>query len=57
VLLVVFKGWLGGAYAFRRADILAAIVCAALDVLIPSTLAVMLWLLLRSLKNGRLFMF
>lgn len=52
VLLMVLMGWLRGAYALRRGDILAATVCASLDMLIPSTLALLLWLLLRSLKNS-----
>jgi len=52
VLLVLFAGWWRGAYALKRGDILAATLLASLDVLIPSTLAVLLWLLLRSLKNS-----
>ncbi len=52
VLLAVFAGWWRGAYALKRGDILAATLLASLDVLIPSTLAVLLWLLLRSLKNS-----
>lgn len=52
VLVAVFAGWWRGAYALKRGDILAATVFASLDVLIPSTLAVLLWLLLRSLKNS-----
>lgn len=57
VLFVVFKGWRHGAYQLRRGDILAATMFASLDVLIPTTLAVLLWLLIRSLKDGKLFMF
>ena len=51
VLLVVFTGWMRGAYTLKRGDILAATVFASLDVLVPLTLAALLWLLLRSLKN------
>jgi hypothetical protein len=51
VLLVVFTGWMRGAYTLKRGDILAATVFASLDVLLPLTLAALLWLLLRSLKN------
>jgi hypothetical protein len=56
VLFFVVAGWRRGAYPFRRADILVATVFASLDVLIPTTLAVLLWLLIRSLKDARLFM-
>jgi len=52
VLLAVFAGWWRGAYALKRGDILAATLFASLDVLIPATLAVLLWLLMRSLKNS-----
>lgn len=51
VLVVVFTGWMRGAYQLRRGDILVATVFASLDVLVPTTLAALLWLLLRSLKN------
>jgi hypothetical protein len=51
VLVAVFAGWMRGAYTLRRGDILVATVFASLDVLVPTTLAVLLWLLLRSLKN------
>lgn len=51
VLTVVFAGWRRGAYQLGRADILAATVFASLDVLIPTALAVLLWLLIQSLKN------
>lgn len=51
VLFVVFTGWMRGAYTLKRGDILAATVFASLDVLVPVTLAALLWLLLRSLKN------
>ena len=58
VLLAVFAGWWRGAYVLKRGDILAATLFASLDVLIPSTLAVLFWLLLRGLKNnGGLFPF
>jgi len=52
VLLVVFAGWWRGSFALKRGDIVAATLFASLDVLIPSTLAVLFWLLLRSLKNS-----
>ncbi|HYP02006.1 MAG TPA: hypothetical protein VER76_17580 [Pyrinomonadaceae bacterium] len=51
VLIVVFVGWLRGAYSLKRGDILAATMFASLDVLVPVTLAALLWLLIRSLKN------
>jgi hypothetical protein len=58
VLFVVFAGWRRGAYQLSRADILAATLFASLDVLVPTTLAVLLYLLLRSLKNsGGILMF
>jgi hypothetical protein len=52
VLGVVFAGWWRGAYTLKRADILAATLFASLDVLIPSTLVVLLLLLLRSIKKS-----
>ena len=53
VLLAVFAGWLlCGAYPLKRGDILAATLFASLDVLIPATLALLLWLLLRGLRNS-----
>jgi hypothetical protein len=55
VLLVVVEGWRRGAYALTRGDILAATVLASLDVLIPASLALLLWLVLRNLKHGLLF--
>ncbi|HEV7905598.1 MAG TPA: hypothetical protein VGO96_17285 [Pyrinomonadaceae bacterium] len=57
VLLVVFVGWWRGAYQLTRGDILVATTFASLDVLVPTTLAVLVWLLLQSLKNSRGFMF
>jgi hypothetical protein len=57
VLFVVFRGWRRGAYALKRADILAATMLASLDVLIPTTLVVLIWLLVRSLKNHPIVMF
>jgi hypothetical protein len=57
VLTVVFAGWRRGAYQLRRVDILAATLFASLDVLIPTTLALLVWLLLQSLKNSRGLMF
>jgi hypothetical protein len=55
VLTIVFTGWRRGAYPFKRVDILAATLFASLDVLVPTTLAVLVWLLLQSLKNSRGF--
>ena len=58
VLRFVHAGWRRGEYPFSRADILAAIVFAALDVLIPITIVVLIGRLIYSLKNSRgLFMF
>jgi hypothetical protein len=57
VLTVVFVGWWRGAFQLKRADILAATLFASLAVLIPTTLAVLIWLLIRSLKNSRGFIF
>jgi len=57
VLLVVFIGWRHGAYQLKRGDILAATTFASLDVLIPTTLAVLVWLLIQSLKNSRGLLF
>jgi hypothetical protein len=57
VLTVVFAGWRRGAYRLGRADILAATLLASLDVGIPITLAVLIWLLLQSLKSSRGLMF
>lgn len=53
VLVVVFVGWWRGAYQLKRGDILAATLFASLDMLIPTTLAVLVWLLIQSFKNGR----
>ncbi|HEX9918848.1 MAG TPA: hypothetical protein VGA87_06760 [Pyrinomonadaceae bacterium] len=50
VLFVLLAGWWHGSHSFRRGDILAATALALLDLLIPTTLAVLLWLLLRNLK-------
>ena len=55
VLFVVIEGWRRGAYTLTRGDILAATVLASLDVLIPASLALLLWLVLRNLKHGLLF--
>ena len=55
VLFVVLAGWRRGAYTLRRGDILAATAFAALDVLIPTTLVVLLWLALRNLEHRPLF--
>jgi hypothetical protein len=58
VLYAVFAGWWRGSHPLRRGDILAATALAALDVLIPTTLGLLLFLLLRSMENSRgLFMF
>jgi hypothetical protein len=57
VLMVVFTGWWHGDHQLTRGDILAALVLASIDVLIPTTLAVLLWLLARSLKGGNLLSF
>lgn len=51
VLLVVFVGWWRGAYQLKRGDILVATMFASLDVLIPTTIAVFIWLVIQSLKN------
>src|SRR5215203_2997269 len=48
VLTVVFAGWRRGAYQLTRADILAATLFASLDVLVPVTLVVLIWLLIQS---------
>jgi hypothetical protein len=53
VLFVVFAGWRRGSFQLKRADILAATLFASLDVLIPVALAVLIWLLIQSLKNSR----
>ncbi|HEY9401788.1 MAG TPA: hypothetical protein VIQ24_03785 [Pyrinomonadaceae bacterium] len=55
VLLVVLAGWWRGAYPLGRGYILAATAFAALDVLIPTTLVVLIWLVLRNMKQGLLF--
>ncbi|HEY0083153.1 MAG TPA: hypothetical protein VGB61_10210 [Pyrinomonadaceae bacterium] len=55
VLFVVIEGWRRGAYALTRGDIMAATILASLDVLIPASLALLLWLVLRNLKHGLLF--
>ncbi|HEX8128472.1 MAG TPA: hypothetical protein VF527_05170 [Pyrinomonadaceae bacterium] len=51
VLSVVLAGWWRGRYSLRRADVLAATTLASLDVIIPTALVVIIWLLVRSLKN------
>ena len=55
VLFVVLAGWWRGAYQLKRGDILVATALASLDVLIPTTLAALLWLLVRSLRDNRLW--
>lgn len=58
VLVFVLARWRRGDRELKRADILAATVLASLDVLIPSTLALLVWLLIRSLRNnGGILMF
>lgn len=57
VLFVILTGWWRGAYQLKHGDILAATTFASLDVLIPTTLAVLLWLLIRILKGGNLLLF
>ncbi|HEX8635964.1 MAG TPA: hypothetical protein VF703_17590 [Pyrinomonadaceae bacterium] len=57
VLCAVLAGWWRGAYSLKRGDILAATAFASLDVLLPTTLAALVWLLLRSMKNGGILMF
>ncbi|HEX8457598.1 MAG TPA: hypothetical protein VF656_09890 [Pyrinomonadaceae bacterium] len=52
VLSAILWGWSRGAYTLSRADILAATAIAALDVLIPAGLVLLIWLALRSLKNS-----
>ena len=54
VLFVLLAGWWHGSHSFRRGDILAATALASLDVLIPTSLLVLLWMLARSLKNQSL---
>jgi hypothetical protein len=56
VLGYVLAGWLRGRHALRRADVLAAIVFAALDVLIPAGIAALVWWIVHSFK-GRLIPF
>jgi hypothetical protein len=51
VLFVLLAGWWHGSHSLRRGHILAATALASLDVLIPTTLAVLLWLLIRGVKN------
>ena len=55
VLFVLLVGWWHGSHSFRRGDILVATALALIDVLIPTTLLVLLWMLARSLKGGSLF--
>jgi len=57
VLFVVITGWWRGAYALKRGDILVATAFATLDVLIPTTVVVLIWQLIRSLSSSRGLMF
>lgn len=57
VLGYVFIGWTRGAFRFTRGDILAATVFASLDVLIPATIILLIWLLRRSLAKSGGFIF
>ncbi|HZG54626.1 MAG TPA: hypothetical protein VEZ40_21165 [Pyrinomonadaceae bacterium] len=57
MLCAVLAGWRRGAYSFRRGDILAATAFASLDVPVPTMLAALVWLLLRSMKNGGALLF
>jgi hypothetical protein len=57
VLFVVFKGWWRGAYALKRGDIIVATTLATLDVLIPTTIVLLIWQLIRSLNSSRGLMF
>ena len=52
VLGYVFTGWMRGVFPLTRGDILAATAFASLDVLVPTTLVVLIWMLVRSLKHG-----
>ncbi len=56
VLVYVLAGWWRGRYGFWRADVLAATLFAALDVVVPLALVALLWWIVRSL-SGRLIPF
>lgn len=57
MLVTVFMGWRRGYYQLTHPGILATLVFASLDVLIPTALVVLLLLLLHSLKGGNLLSF
>jgi hypothetical protein len=57
MLVVVFMGWWRGVYRLNHAGIIATLVFASLDVLIPTTLLVLLLLLLHKLKDANLLSF
>ena len=52
VLSAILAGWWRGAYALGRRDILAATTFATLDMIVPAVLVVIIWMLVRSLKNS-----
>src|SRR3954453_14677761 len=43
VAVYVLRGWRRGRFPFRRADIVAASLLAALDLLVPSGVAALVW--------------
>ena len=52
MLVVVFMGWRSGHYRLTHPSILATLVLASLDVLIPTTVVLLFRLFIQSVKNS-----
>jgi hypothetical protein len=52
VAVYVLRGWRRGRFPFRRADILAATLLAALDILLPCGVVLLVWWILESLRHS-----
>jgi hypothetical protein len=52
VAVYVLRGWRRGRFPFRRADIMAASLLAALDLLVPSGVVTLVWYIIESLRNS-----
>ncbi|MDQ3908113.1 MAG: hypothetical protein M3268_07180 [Acidobacteriota bacterium] len=51
VLIYVLWGWRGRRLRMRRAQVAAALVFAALDILVPAGLLFIVWLIARAMSN------
>lgn len=56
VAVYVLRGWRRGRFPFRRADILAATLLAALDILLPCGVVLLVWWIIESLRHSSFIM-